>query len=163
MPRCTISLHRQNSLQKPCRSCPLRLCIVVGPEANRKRFWSNATLSIMYRIFSKLTKASKDHGHTSYADICLSVNERLVAEGVISSHINSVDMLRLVDIHSPNSGQKIDRDEGFDAVWLRDNYFKPYECTIYYHYSGLPKLIEFINRSVFAASAPKFSLIIKKK
>ncbi len=135
--------------------------IVLGFESN-KRFWSNAALSLLYRLFSKLHRTRGSSDDTGYKKICKTVNEKLLRNGDIISPLSNMEILKLVDIHSPNSGSRIDLTEGFDARLLTNNLFTAYEHRVYYHFSGLPKFVEIINKRLFPKSAPKFSLILRK-
>ncbi len=135
--------------------------IVIGFEANR-RFWLNKTLSVLFRAASRLRMVGGKEGGIPYKEVCAAVNRRLIDEGVIKEPIAYSKMLKYVDAHSPNAGEKIDYEEGFDAGELIDSEFKGYEPSVYYHYGTLPAPVRIINRLFFPACAPKFSLVMKR-
>jgi len=134
---------------------------VAGFESNRK-FWANRSLSLFYRMINRLAPARVDGQTLPYKTICAGVNQRLINEGAISVPMQETQIMRHVDVHSPNSGDKIDYDEGFDVSELTGDLFKGCRSEIRYHYDSLPKLVEIVNRALWPDCAPKFSLVIKK-
>ncbi len=133
--------------------------LVIGFEANRK-FWANRPLSLLYRIIARIGGASK--AGPSYEAICRRVNERLLSDKTIGKPLPVAELLKYVDIHSPNAGKKIDPGKGFDIPGLVKGVFKGYEAKIIYHYKERPRAAGTVNKVFFPACAPQFSLILKK-
>ncbi|MDO8525691.1 MAG: glycosyltransferase [Candidatus Omnitrophota bacterium] len=135
--------------------------VIVGFESNR-RFWTNRLLSLPYRLIKKFLPKSGSCVH-NYTEVCAKVNGRLAKDGVIEEPLSLSEMMRLVDAHSPNAGDRIDYSRGFDVDELKRGAFKNYETAVFYHYDEDSRLFGVFNRIFFPKSAPQFSLFMKKK
>ena len=135
--------------------------IIIGFEANR-RFWNTKILSFLYRILSKLSIKKIDNA-INYAKICQKVNEKLLGEKIIDKSLSDTEILKYVDIHSPNAGEKLDYSKGFDVDNLVKNVFKNYKTTVIYHFESAQFPVRILGRLFFPQSAPQFSLIMEKK
>ncbi|MBI4620239.1 MAG: class I SAM-dependent methyltransferase [Desulfobacterales bacterium] len=150
--------------------------LIIGHEPN-KRFWTNRAVSFAYRTLHKINKLFSRDAQISktekgdYSKVCNGVNEILLNKGLITEPLPHETILGHVDIHSPNSGSKIDYSKGFAIQEIKERFSKGYSIEqIRYHYSqGSPngagilwRLFRLYNRIVFPASAPSFSLILRK-
>lgn len=135
--------------------------LIIGFESNRK-FWTNRIVSLLYRVISRMKKMPQNTAF-SYDVICKRVNERLLQEGIIRSPLSSAEILKSVDIHSPNAGDKIDYSKGFDIDDLIKYTFKGFSVKVIYHYDGVSRFFSIYNRLFFPKSAPKFSLVLRKR
>lgn len=135
--------------------------LIIGFEANR-RFWRTMPVSLLYRLASRVAPSDKEGG-IGYDEICRRVNARLLEEGLIDERLSKTDILKYVDIHSPNAGERLDYSKGFDIPGLLNSAFKDYDHRVVYHYGSLPNYIRILSRTLFYGSAPKFSLILKKR
>lgn len=134
--------------------------LVVGFESNRK-FWKNYFLSFIYRAFLKFFKKS-GAADAGYSEICRKVNKRLLEDNIISKPLSDIELLEMVDLHSPNSGSKIDYSKGFDVDELKSGPFGDFKVEVMYHYDTRFRTFNFFNRLFFPKSAPKFTMILKK-
>lgn len=150
--------------------------LIIGHEPN-KRFWTNRSVSFLYRILYKINKLFSRDAQIpktekgDYSKVCNGVNEILLNKGLITEPLPHETILGYVDTHSPNSGSKIDYSKGFTIQEIKERFFKGYSIEqLRYHYNpGSPdgvgilwRLFRFYNRIVFPASAPSFSLILRK-
>ena len=137
--------------------------LIIGFEPNRK-FWTNRLVSLTYRVISKVKEFLQTSSlTTSYNLVCQRVNERLLQEGIINSPLSCIEILKNVDIHSPNAGERIDYDKGFDIDELIKQDFQNFDTKKIYHYDNSPQFFGIYNRLLFPKSAPQFSLILKKR
>lgn len=150
--------------------------LIIGHEPN-KRFWTNRAVSFVYRtlhkinqLFSRDVNASRTE-KSDYSNVCKGVNEILLNKGLITEPLPHETILEYVDIHSPNSGRKIDYSKGFTIQEIKERFFKGYSIEqLRYHYNLVSpngvgilwRLFRLYNRIVFPSSAPSFSLILRK-
>lgn len=136
--------------------------LIVGFEPNR-RFWTNRLVSLPYRLMRRLSSGVTLGARDGYEEVCAKVNKRLADDGATCGPLSLSEMMRHVDVHSPNAGGRIDYSKGFDIDELVKGPFRDYEATAFYHYDEDSRPFGVFNRFFFPKSAPQFSLFLKKK
>ncbi|MFH1593984.1 MAG: class I SAM-dependent methyltransferase [Candidatus Omnitrophota bacterium] len=162
---CNAAMHHFPSISAFARELDRVLVaggtLIIGFESNR-RFWTTKPLSFLYRMVSRISLNSNKVA-IGYETICENVNERLIRENAIAEPLSKTDILKHVDAHSPNAGEKIDYSKGFDVAELTNNIFQNYKARVVYHYEGTQAIVRLLNRLFFPKSAPQFSLILEKR
>jgi len=176
---CNASMHHFPDIQNFCLEVDRVLngqgIAIIGHEPNRL-FWTNRAISLLYRLLQKIQTISRKKSNSlkldyDYKIICQRLNNRLLKNGLIKEPLSTETILGYVDIHSPNSGKKIDYSRGFIVKEIKRNFFKDYILKdLRYHYHGenlnrkgfINRLFEVYNRVFFPNSAPSFSLILEK-
>lgn len=162
---CNAAMHHFASIDRFAREAGRVLAgdgvLVIGFETNR-RFWNTRAVCLLYRLAAKIARRAAGGG-MPYGKICERVNQRLIKDNFISAPLKDAEILQYVDIHSPNAGDRIDYSKGFDAFELLKGALNGYEHSIFYHYDSLPGFVRLVNRLFFPASAPQFSLVLKKR
>ena len=155
---CNAAMHHFPSINKFAqeleRILSLKGKLIIGFETNRK-FWTNKAVSFVYRLIYKICPNGNGNA-TNYNVICCDVNKRLLAEGIIDKPLSSAEILKYVDIHSPNAGERIDYSKGFDIDELSEHVFENFDAKILYHYNDSSKLFSIYNKLFFPKSAPQF-------
>lgn len=161
---CNAAMHHFPSTETFCGEASRVVArggtVVIGFEANR-RFWGNTALSLIFRISNWCASLLSVKGG-GYERVCARVNERLAREGIVRQPMSVEAIMEHVDIHSPNAGDGICPEKGFLPRELAMELFPGFSTRIAYHYDAGPAPFDFINRLVFPAHAPRFSLIMKK-
>ena len=162
---CNAAMHHFPSIDKFALELDRVLAsngmLVISFEVNRK-FWTNKVLNRLYRVAARV-KGLFEQNNSGYNTICRNVNERLVKENVVKKPLSNIEMLKSVDIHSPNAGEMIDYSKGFDIDDLINKVFKHYRAKVLYHYDTEIKPFDIFNKLFFSQFAPEFSLILEKK
>jgi len=162
---CNAAMHHFPSVEKFTeevkRVLSLAGTLVISFESNR-RFWTTKPISLIYRLLTKINISAKKDT-IGYDRICERVNKNLMKEGIVDRPLSKSELLRYVDIHSPNAGEKIDYSKGFDIDYLTNDIFKGYENKVVYHYDGMPELVKVLIKLFFPKAAPRFSIISRKK
>ena len=98
--------------------------LAVMHEPNQK-FVRNGFLVFVSRSLGFLKNGFKRTKASTKEDLAGKIGERLVREGILNSgqKMGAKEIQSLVDIWSPTAGGKINRNSGFDPLWIRQKYF----------------------------------------
>lgn len=135
--------------------------IVIGHESNRLYF-EHGTLRLVYFVVSLLfnlkgsiydlfnrlgvlesvkgTLSSLGLVDNSEKDLYNEINNRLISEGLVNRPLTSVEISRVIDIHSPTSGATVNSTKGFVIKELLRDYLDGYEVAFSTTYNHLDKL-----------------------
>ncbi len=101
-----------------------------------------------------------------------SVNERLMEEKIIASHLSHEEIVQAVDIHSPTAGENIDPARGFDVQEIQRLYLPDYEIRYFETYNHLgetahnnrfTKRLERYLRLTYPESGATLFVVLQKK
>ncbi len=161
---CSAAMHHFPSIEKFAKASYSVLkddgFLIIGYEPNRS-FWRFLPASIYYRMLAKFKKPDP-HDSIDYEAVTKNVNDRLIKDKIIGRPLSRNEMLKYVDIHSPNSGDRIDYSKGFDIKSLLNGPFKDFDAEVVHQFDDIT-IKSKVFKLFFPKLTPQFSLILKKK